>query len=279
MGSRPPELHDHEIIDLRTDPDEAAMGRLLQDFYVDLYLPAFPIPSERESADIWRSYLWGERRRGPGELHVLVAGRDLQHPTRRRLSGGLIFVIYPKSRCALLTYVVVGPEFRGQGLVRRLFAEATRIVSERGVRAVLGEVNDPTKVGKDQDALDPWQRLVIMQRLGGLIVDVPYTQPELAPGQGRCSDLLLMAFPPPGSAQDALPTVVLKRFLFEFYRALGVRDPGRDPDLRRTLQAMQGPQVPLRPPEELARCSLGSAAAEALFGRGRSAGQAKGSDQ
>lgn len=277
MLDRSSEGTELEIVDLRDEPDEVDAHALLQAFYQDPYLPAFPIASERESLATWESYLWGERRLGPAEMHVLVAGTKLRDTARRRIGGGMVFVIYPRSNCALLTYVVVSPSLRGQSLVHRLFAATMHILAKRGVRTVLGEVNDPTKVPAARDAVDPWQRLAIMQRLGGGIVDVPYVQPELAPGLGRCRELLLLAFPPPDGPQDSVASTALKAFLLEFYAELGVQQPGDDPDLLATLAAMVEPRVRLLQPEEFARQQLGRVAAERIFGPGaarRTAGPA-----
>jgi len=237
-----------EIVDLRGEPDEVAGRALLQAFYRELYLPAFPIPSERESLDTWESYLWGERRHGPAKLHVLVAGTALRDAARRRIGGGMVFVIYPRSDCALLTYIVVSPQLRGQGLVHCLFAAALHIVAEQGIHMVLGEVNDPTRVSAEQDAVDPWQRLAIMQRLGGRIVDVPYVQPELGPGQGRCRDLLLLAFPLPDAEQDSLSSAALRDFLREFYAELGVEQPENDRTSRLRWPRCPAPACPCGSP-------------------------------
>lgn len=242
-----------ELLDLRGERDDPLMER----FYQDVYLPAFPIPSEREDPTLWRDYLYGARRDGPFEVHFLIAGSGLRQPAARTICGGFIFVIYPRSGCVLLTYLVVDPRRRGQGLARRLFEAGLAIVerwaAERGqpVRAILGEINDPRRVAAERDVLDPWARLAIFERLGGRVVDVSYVQPELIPGQGRCDDLLLVAFPRPGHSNNALPTAPLRDFLLEFYPALGVQNPAADPDLQRTLRALERPSVALLRPSSL----------------------------
>jgi GNAT superfamily N-acetyltransferase len=246
----PPEA---EVVDLRQARDDG----LMEAFYTQLYLPAFPIPSEREDPDIWRSYLYGERRDGPCEVHFLIVGSHLAEPARRGIGGGLLFAIYPRSACVLLTYLVVDPALRGQGVARRLFEVGFRIVDDwaarhgRPIQAVLGELNDPRVVGPERDVIDPWERLLIAERLGARVVDLPYTQPELQPGQGRCDNLLLVAFPLPGRSDCELSSATLSAFLLEFYTALGVADPATDPDLQRTLRALSQPTVALLRPSSL----------------------------
>ena len=99
--------------------------------------------------------------------------------------------------------------------------------------------------------LDPWARLAIAEQLGARVVDLPYVQPELIPGQGRCDDLLLVAFPRPGDSDTSLSSATLRDFLLEFYPALGVREPTADPDLQRTLRALERPSVALLRPSSL----------------------------
>jgi GNAT superfamily N-acetyltransferase len=246
-----------EVVDLRQRRDD----QLMEAFYRQLYLPAFPIPSEREDPEIWRSYLYGERRDGPCEVHFLLDGSRLDRPAQRQIGGGLLFAIYPRSACVLLTYLVVDPARRGQGIARRLFQVAFRLVERwsaehnRPIQAVFGELNDPRLVTLERDVIDPWERLLISERLGARVVEVPYVQPELQAGQGRCDNLLLVTFPLPGRSERELPAATVRDFLLEFYSALGVPDPASDPDLQRTFGALQQPTVSLFRPSSLRRTS------------------------
>lgn len=189
------------------------------------------------------------------ELHFLVAGRKLSSPEHRQVFGGLLFALYPRSRCAFFTYVVVAPHYRGQGLARCMFEQGLAVVRawERAsggpVRSVLAETDDPNKVPPEQDSIEPRQRLMLLQRMGWRIVDVPYTQPELIPGRGRDDHLLLIAAPRPGCPEDRLPATAIRDFLTEFYTAFGVKDPEADPDFRRSVDAMPGEHAPLILPE------------------------------
>jgi hypothetical protein len=70
--------------------------------------------------------------------------------------------------------------------------------------------------------------------MGARWIDVPYVQPELSEGGGRCRHLLLIAFPEDPSVRLVSGKLV-GAFLREFYLSLNVSDPENDSD----FQAMQ----------------------------------------
>jgi hypothetical protein len=156
-----------------------------------------------------------------------------------------------------VTYLVVDRPYRRLGLARRLLAEALAILRARAeapdlerraarrapggpggrLRALFAETNNPTRV--EDDVMDPWQRLEAFGRLGVGVVDIPYVQPELAPGQGRCYDLLLLALPTDQRPLERLPAGAVLDFLADFYRANAVERPADDPDFQRMAAALR----------------------------------------
>ena len=62
---------------------------------------------------------------------------------------------------------------------------------------------------------------------------IRYVQPALGHNQGRSKDLLLVAFPLEQYSSAIISGEVLKAFLEEFYRALGVTNPRADTDFQR----------------------------------------------
>jgi GNAT superfamily N-acetyltransferase len=243
-------LDDLEIVDLRTSPDEA----LLQQLYQQVYLQNFTIVSEQESPDLWRPRLWVESAESLRfELHVLVAGRHLHQPTRQ-LFGANYCELYLASGCGLVTYLVVDHPARRTGLGRRLLTAGCRLLQERAetlrrpLRAIFAETNNPTR--QLEDVMDPRQRLAAFHRLGARIVNFPYIQPELAPGQGACHDLLLLALPIDQPLGATLPASIVIDFLDDFYRANAVDHPPDHPDFQQMLTAINhvtagSPNLPL----------------------------------
>ena len=268
MSRRPDELTDVRLFDLRTEPaDQRARERLLRELYETLYVESFTIPSEREDPSIWEPRLWGDGALElPLELHVLVAAR----PAGRgawRFYGACFSELYHWSGCGLVTYLMVDRQYRQAGLGRRLLneslallqarAEAPELQQRRSERAgpallaAFAESNDPARV--EDDVMDPRQRLEAFGRLGARQVDIPYVQPELAPGQGRCHDLLLLALPLAGRPLERLAAGAVLDFLDDFYRANGVERPADDPDFLRMASAIERlaagrPDLPLRLP-------------------------------
>ena len=109
---------DLELLDLRAHRDL----QLLQTFYQELYLPAFPIESEREDPTIWAPLLWPDPA-APGKsarmhLHIVLAGLALADPAARQIKGAVVFELYRQSHTALLTYILVHPSQRRHGLGR-----------------------------------------------------------------------------------------------------------------------------------------------------------------
>ena len=233
-----------QVIDLRERHHDE---RLLRLFYRRLFRPAFPICEERESVKTWRALLWGHC--DACELHCLVAGYDVDDPRRRRIVAGLLFEYYPISDCGLLTYLVTHPTFRRRGLATMLFQRGIRNLKaiaarrRRRLHAVFLEIKDPRKRARASDVMDPWTRLAFFERRGARILDLPYVQPPLEPGQGSARALLLLVAWPRYANRRAAPARHLCRFLREFYRALGIRRPSGDADFRAMMAAAKTGRV------------------------------------
>lgn len=231
-----------DIIDLR----EARDAGLLEQVYRQLYLSAFRTASEQESLEQYAARLFGPPRPPPQPVtHFLVAGQSLRDPDRRMVDGFAIVETYRTSRCGLLTYIVVAPPARGQGLARFLLNKAREALQcdlNSQLRAIFAEAHDPARILPTEDVMNPTERLVAMRRLGARQVPIHYVQPELCPGGERSRNLLLMTFPASATAEaNVLSAAVLREFLEEFYRALGVASPGDDPDFRAMLEQLSQP--------------------------------------
>ncbi len=116
-----------EVVDVRDDPE--AHDELLQRFYDLLMVPSFP-PEELDELDVWRDSL--PECYPKSIFHILLArlreeedgGRD----EKAMVGGMLVFEYYLQSRCGFVSYVVVSPVHRGQGLAQRLLDEGARIM-------------------------------------------------------------------------------------------------------------------------------------------------------
>jgi GNAT superfamily N-acetyltransferase len=235
------DLHDYRR------PDRSI---LLNDF-IALYRRTFTDPSEREDPDQWSALLQYDPAEPQPRMHLLVAVQPEEQGTVRLLAG-LAFEYYRSSRCGLLTYLAVEPDHRHQGLARTLIARAIEILKNDAqeyatrLRAVFSETEDPDRVAADGGAISPRDRLTVLGRLGARWIDIPYVQPTLVGGDGRCRHLLLLAFYHNGPTPDSIEGAAVRDFLHEFYRALGVDQPQNDPDFINQRRLI-GATLPLKP--------------------------------
>ncbi|MGK2942042.1 MAG: GNAT family N-acetyltransferase [Immundisolibacter sp.] len=225
-----------QLIDLRDNPSPALLAA-----FEDLYTRTFTDPAERENPTQWPPRLYGNLPAPQPRMHLLVVVDG--PPATTHLLGGIAFEHYRDSHCGLLTYLVIAPEFRRRGLGRQLIHGAlARLHQETRAHGtelcgVFAETEDPDKVGANDNAMAPRERLTALARLGARRIDIPYVQPALEGGSGRCRHLLLLAFHP---HTDAIPGAVVRDFLHEFYRALGIDAPQADVDFRAMERALEG---------------------------------------
>lgn len=187
-------------------------------------------------------------------FHLLVATAG---PGATTPLGFVTAEFFRRSSVGLLTYLAVATASRRRGLGRRLVEEAQAALREDAkrqgtpLRAIFGEVNDPhgAATSDGESPAEKRARVLALARLGARRVPVRYVQPQLRPGAGRSYSLMLVAFPPNGGAQTHLASDVIRDFLREFYRSLGVDDPERDDDYRAAVEGLTEPRVALAPLE------------------------------
>ena len=281
------DIFDSVVIELPRD------AVLLERFYTELMQTNFPIAEELEPLQAWIDQLEGFQRSrhpptspsfshpphpaspsspppriprsdgvGPNRrrctLHILVAF-DARDSQRRTLLGGIVFEYYFPSNCALITYLVINPSQRGQGLAVYLTIQAYALM-RRTSRShgfptpfvIFCEVNDPLLIDDSTDAFSPLTRLRAFQNAGvRALSSFPYIQPSLEHGKEKARDMLLAAVVGPMTDRDddGRPYVRsqhLTAFLHDFYAELQVPDYSNDADFRTMMAALEGRErVPL----------------------------------
>lgn len=219
MGMR---LHDERLADgLRLRASDDAGSAVLARFY-EGYDRAFVLADEREGLAGFRACLALNRtlpvafgRRHSEQVLVLEAADGT-------LLGGANFLAIAMTApggpavSLALNYVYVERAARGRGLARVLIAQAGRManLALAGDPAAPGpamfiEQNDPLALsGADYAAdtlhagIDQIDRLAVWARMGARLVDFPYVQPALSPGQAPDDGLIYAALAYPG---DAVP--------------------------------------------------------------------------
>jgi GNAT superfamily N-acetyltransferase len=236
---------DPEIIDLRHHQDRTLLNKV----YTELYETAFTDPSEVETQEQYATRLWETQLPPPQPItHFLVAGTNLLDESNRQVDGFLICESYRESLCGLMTFIVTHERARGKGLARKLMSYGRSQLNadmhhwsdqKFGLQALFAEMHNPRQFF-GSDIIDPNLRLQIMNKLGANWVPIRYIQPELQPGAPRSHHLLMTAFPTADiNVPIEIPAVVVKNFLFEFYRALGVKQPEADNDYQSILEDLR----------------------------------------
>lgn len=224
-------------------------GTELEEF-IRLYDIAFFDPSEREDPHQWSLML----QQAAVPPHPVFFLSVVIHDASGRVAAGLAYEFYRSSRCGLLTYLVVDPCHRRLGLARALVNHAIRelelyaLKSGSSVLEVFSEYENPALVDPESSIISPRLRAAILDSLGLNRVDMHYVQPQLHGGIGRSRNLLLAACLP---KKDGLfiEGSTLIGFLKEFYEALGITEPQRDPDFLGMLETI-GNVVRLLPTKE-----------------------------
>lgn len=223
--------HEIAVIDDIDDPVSAA---LLKRAYNEVYLPAFPIASERESLEQWCARL----KRGKDD--IVIIGENLKDPDKAVVKGICVGVYFSISDVGLLSYYAVHPKAQGQGIARLMIARVKELMLERAedkggvLKGVFIEVNDPAKVPANQDSFDPALRVDVSHKLGAKDIPVSYVQPPLQPGAPKFDSVKLMAYPHPKTGEYPGPDAV-RAFMEAMYMSHAV-DTSVDADFKKSMQ-------------------------------------------
>lgn len=221
--------YDIRRIDLKKHPEQLG---LLEQAYEEIYLPAFPIPEERQTLAYLRDCLT-RGLEAPREYIFIAAGKDLDIPAQANVSALGIGIYYKKSQSALMAYNAVRQGVHGLGrtmVQERLKAfDAISLREGHTLRGVFLEANDPFKVA--DDVMDPHKRIAKFKNWGAECIPIDYTQPPLDPTSTKYDNLILLNYPTiRGRRPSARDTIA---FLQEMYIACGTASPDDDRDFQR----------------------------------------------
>jgi len=192
---------------------------LLDEAYRDIYEPAFPIVSERESLEKFKRAINGEIDKV--QIVVNILGENLEDPDHYVIKGISIGYYYEQQNVGLLAYNAISPHHREKGLGKLMVDSRIDSMKEmakaRGkeLAGVFIEVNDPFKVSPAMDSMDPSKRVTIFKEWGARQVPIDYVQPPLDGADYYCEDMILMNYPVGGKYADKK---VVEDFLRAIYR-------------------------------------------------------------
>jgi GNAT superfamily N-acetyltransferase len=221
-----------QVIDLGTGD-----GAVLQRLYDDVLMPSFA-PSELVPAPTLRDTLATQ----PDALHVAVAVEE-----DGSVIGGAVADWDPGSSVFLLSYMAVRADRRGLGIGNLLMDRVRSWWEARDAAVALAEVEDPRHHEPSEHG-DPVARLRFYEREGARVVALPYIQPEVRPGAGRVSGMLLITFhiAPQARVGDGLSSEVLRSFLRDYLvDAEGITPAAADADLDALYPGLRSTAVPI----------------------------------
>lgn len=198
--------------------DAAARADLLDRYRREVYEPAFPDAELREDPAAWLRLLAEEPGPPQPRLDVILAVGE-----EGAILGGVTIEHYRRADCGLLTYIAVVGERRGQGLGRRLIAEArARLDQWAGKDALIfaeTEIYDEAASAHEREEIVARQQR--LARLGAYALDLDYVMPPLRPGlPPRRLHLMVLDDPRPGRPLAVSPACVLA-LVEELAEALG----------------------------------------------------------
>ncbi len=159
-----------------------------------------------------------------------------------RVRAFSILFVPPDQGFALLEYMAVAPEERGQGFGGKLFQKTVaQALTQGGDRLPVVLEVDSDREASDDRAVRT-RRLRFYRRLGCVTVaGLRYVMPLRGPGPAP--EMVLMLHEPATRRSTALPRAALQRWLRSIYRDVYSESPD-DPRIARMLATLSDP-VPL----------------------------------
>ncbi len=142
-GQTQPAEHPSEIHSV--DSGDPLSRALLTRAYYEIYMPSFPIVSERDSLQAWLDIMAEKDR-----LAILIAGHDLNDPPRATIKALAVAFYLPEGNTGQLSDNAINPRYHGQGLGKmliRLRVEALEAMARAHghdrINGIFLELNNP----------------------------------------------------------------------------------------------------------------------------------------
>jgi|GEM_PF-1515548 GNAT superfamily N-acetyltransferase len=197
--------------------DDKSSMKLLGEFYISIYLDAFPDANQRDSLDDMIGFLTKKGTGGYGKsnYHVVLiakAGKTI---------GGIICDYFSRSDCGVIEYIAVQEEHQSGGVGTRLYQRALELMrmdaknsGRNDLDYVLCEIEKPGVSGKIEDDKQIW----FWEKMGYRKLRFDYIQPALDTCKEGVFTLDLVALPvnPHLPADTGMPADQLEAFLLEY---------------------------------------------------------------
>lgn len=186
--------------------DRPELFHLLEEAYEDIYVPAFPDKKERDTLETFQKAISGNY---PNiDIVVNILGENLEDPENYVIKGIGIAYYYKDQNVGLLAYNAIDPAHREAGLGKLMVEsriEGLKEVAQKYGETLGGafiECNDPTKVAKEDDVIDPAKRIRIFTKWGARQVPIDYIEPPLHKDEVYSDTEVLLNYPVDGKYAD-----------------------------------------------------------------------------
>lgn len=190
----------------------------IEEFFEDLYIPAFPNDEEREPVENIVNRIRYDSK-PITELILLIDGDEVV--------AGCVVDLFPEAKTIHTIYIVVKDTYRRRGLARLLLDSWFDIHPDYLDMYV--EVDDPDVVTPENTVIDPRTRIEIYSKMDFSLLHLKYVQPPLEEGLPYAYGMKLMYRTRDSHEMSSR----LKIFLTEFYQ--GLNCPDTDPELIKML--------------------------------------------
>ena len=154
-------------------------------------IPNFPLEDERDDLTDWIYCLDTANIKETAEeqcpsMDVLLLIKRQEKVTKATIVGGIAFEYYRQAQCGLMSYLIVGNEFRRHGILRSLHPVACEAIQllhheqhncNTSAKAIFAETNT-VEASECTEMIR--KRHEILYRLGYRQLAFPYSQPPLS---------------------------------------------------------------------------------------------------
>lgn len=226
-----------------SEVEPEARERLIGIYERTVYGPAFPDAEIREDPAYWLGLLGADPYPPPPQPRIEVI---LLVAPDGSVAGGVTIELYRTANCGLLTYISIAADRRGQGLGKRLVAEARAAITRMagGPRPIFAETERLDDARDDAERAATALRQTQLAGLGARMVDYDYWMPPLRPGlpAHRLHLMLIDAEAPP-----SVPAATVAALMAELAEALGA-DMDAHAETRAMMAWLAGETaIPTRP--------------------------------
>jgi ribosomal protein S18 acetylase RimI-like enzyme len=209
------------------DFSNSRLRGLFARFYGELYLEAFPDENERETLDNMLAQAKRFSQTQNAHYVCIVAERCGQ------IVGGIVGDFFPASFSAVIEFVVVHSQYRGERIASRLIHNMLHTMEKRTNKHIhycFAEIENPDALPREPLQEEARLRLGFWKKLGAKRINLDYYQPPLCETKQPLHTLFLSVIRrDEGLPVESISTKSVLAFLNEFFtHGFGIGEAGEN---------------------------------------------------